>query len=185
VGAACASIEQCEPGLFCAPDGVGGGACATGPEGKPCDPYDAPCDDGLFCDDDTDTCQYPHELGEDCWYEEPCVDGLYCDVSQGCQPEPGLGQECDYDVPCQDPYYCDGDSFPYTCQPDAQLGEPCTDSSLPVECAGGLYCVWDGAGTTCAPQKAQGEACSEDLECLSGACDFVYGCLADDQCVGP
>jgi hypothetical protein len=48
-----------------------------------------------------------------------------------------------------------------------------------------MYCLWNGSDTVCTAQKAQAEDCNEDLECLSGACDYSYGCLAAAECFVP
>lgn len=178
-GAVCASADECGPGLYCIGATYGTpGACGAGPEGQPCDDYDAPCPDGYFCDDGL--CAPPHPLGEDCWYGEPCEAGLYCDISDGCQPMPGVGGACDSNIPCDDGLYCGSSN---TCVPEVGAGQECSPYYPVVECAAGLYCNDDVYPYVCAALLGSGADCYEDEVCQSGACWSGYGCLSAAECV--
>lgn len=181
-GEECTSTGQCVDGLFCA-----GGVCSSGPEGRPCDEYDAPCPEGLFCSRD-DTCQSPGGTDADCDSDLQCQEGFFCDFGYGCQPRPGLGGECWTNIPCEDPYYCDIDTR--SCVRDAQEGETCETTPLGIECASDLYCDYDPelSMSVCKARVGAGQPCDDDEACLSGACQYVEGeyiCLASRECVGP
>jgi len=172
-GAECQGTEGCLENLYCV-DSV----CDPGPVGMPCDRYDAPCPGDLFCND-YDVCEEPRSEGEDCDdYYEPCAEGLYCDTIDGCLPPHGLGEECGTWEPCAADLYCASD---YTCQPAAGENEAC-DYPNP-DCGDGLYCE---SGTyVCVAKAADGEPCTSEEQCLSGVCDYTYGCLATEECLMP
>jgi len=177
-GEECTASSECAEGLYCIyRDGAT--LCGAGPEGMPCDEYDAPCPEGYFCDH---TCQVLRGPGEDCSYWELCEPGLWCDTIDGCMPPHGLGEECRSDEPCADGLYCDSDSV---CQTRVGLGQECSPYYPIVECMEDLYCDRDSSPYTCAPKLGTGEDCDDNEECLGGVCDYSYGCMSTDQCVMP
>jgi len=139
-GQACHPEYSCAMDLYCGSSGL----CETyKPQGQSC--ADAYCDDDLYCDSRTDTCQPYLGTGQDCSYDTyACDDDLYCEsATQTCRPYPSWGQPCaDPYEDCADDLYCDSDKV---CRPQGQGGARCSDSR---ECLS-----WECNGEVCEPDE--------------------------------
>jgi hypothetical protein len=164
------------------------------------DPYDSPCDDGLFCDGSEDRCRAGicegtqsspcpgpdgdgncnescNENAQDCSAPDPadasCDDGLFCTTTDTCRE----GGVCaGSGSPCPSP---DGDSnCSESCDEETQLcvapdlaGSPCSD---------GLFCTaidqcdgngqCTGKGDPCPGADGDGD-CSERCDEATQSCD--------------
>lgn len=106
---------------------------------------------------------------------DSCTLDYECDSLNGCQTSifsiptyKYLGEPCDPEAQhatefCIDSYCANSPNDPmtYTCVPQPNEGEDCTESH---GCAGDAWC--DG-NDVCQPPVAEGEACTSDVECMS------------------
>jgi hypothetical protein len=114
-GVACDSPPRpCQPGMTC----VGGACTPRAGAGASCDPSESvACDSeqGLFCDEQTSTCQPTGvaQIGQSCGPRlAECYGGGVCD-SGTCARAPSTGDACDGDAGCGSLGTCTGG----VCQP--------------------------------------------------------------------
>ncbi len=112
--------------------------------GAACEAYDSvvsDCAPGLMCSNGTCV--------------DPCTPLTGLSVGSYCRTEFGA----DFDD-CTEGSFCDWQT--QTCQPLAQLGQPCDFE----QCAPGLWCDWNSA--TCRTAAAEGAPCDSSNQCADG-----------------
>jgi len=161
-GAACLLSEECASWLCLE------GACFTlGEVGAAC-VATVQCEDRLFCDADSASCQPQRGPGEACAGDDACRYG-YCDpLALRC----GLasGEACAHDTSCQG--FCDG----------ALCAERRADGEA---CARDAECVHYCERGTCRLDRPYGSECRADEECEGGLCTYAWSsmrCRAPGQC---
>jgi hypothetical protein len=178
-GDECLDHAQCGPNLRC--EGSCPGTCRAidSASGTSCfDDY--ACQQGLVCSTPYGDCVEPSSRGEPCG--EICEELLFCDeISNTCQrPEDlyerrGVGQSCEVDLDCSFELLCvDG-----RCT-ETKAGESCLEIDDFVQCSVGQYCTGtfpedDGICESFLPHGAE---CELDEEC-----GWQSECGPDDTCV--
>jgi hypothetical protein len=143
-GEACLAGSDCASGHFCGDDVL---CHRNRGAGQPCPEGDTACEDDLYCDSRTTTCEPYLGAGESCAHDAyACDDDLYCSpATSTCRPVPGAGGDCaDSSGECADGSYCDVDDV---CRAQRGGGQPCTEDEqcLSWECADGT-CTEDPCG---------------------------------------
>jgi hypothetical protein len=134
-GQACLEFGTCASNHFCGTDNL----CHTyRARGESCADQ-AVCDDDLYCDNRTYTCESYLGANQSCAHASwSCGDDLYCsDLSTTCRPYPGQGGDCaDSHGTCADDHYCSSDD---TCQKQKPDGQPCSEDRecMSNDCEGG------------------------------------------------
>ena len=171
-GEACASGQQCEPGLACEGQTCPG-QCV--PDTRRCDRTS--CPDGEYCG--LEGCTPRAALGAPCEYSDgfdnTCADGLYCRIDGGpqgvCVEPAARGAACN-DLSY---YVCAGGDacVDNVCRPPLQVGQACNGAT---DCGRDFFCDFDD-GNRCAPARAPGAACGSswgecgyDANCVDGTC---------------
>lgn len=180
-GSACADDDKCESGSVC----FGGLCVADTPKGPGAACGEVKCAKGLYCSD-KGKCTPLNKKGQPCDLAGSCESGLQCllagDAGQ-CQPLPKQSEPCspsifsDNSVLCAAGLTCFNDGGEAgTCEPQAALGAPCTNSS---NCGGwDVHCVGAAGSKTCQLLSGKGGACQPgDL-----AVGEWGGCLAPYTC---
>jgi hypothetical protein len=121
--------------------------------------------------------------GEACHSTSQCMDGFKCDVpvNELCGVCAGttLGSDCQTDADCDADLFCNSDDH---CEARKNLGEPCTENTLPPSVLGGEECVADAYchESVCVPRVGAGSPCTK-----TGACNADLVCGANGQCKPP
>ena len=174
-GEVCASYEECEPNLICAPDAGGGRLCldafsVTSP-GDPCiyAPALDSCPVDLVCICEgctmTGTCVTTVPLGAPCDPSTPCGRWARC-VSARCTALAPPDGDCSGGAVCPLTHWCNG----ATCRPLPVEGEPCSAEG----CFQSL-CLPEGTCGFTGGRVRSGELCNilwqdclDGLECRNG-----------------
>lgn len=182
LGAPCASVLDCQPGLACDDDHCRQPAAP----GQPCTAYSSVCgpaglcwstsavcwrwgregdacgagsytlcDPPLQCS--SDVCRFAVASGGECSRDAQCPVGESC-VGSTCQLAGEPGEWCDTPRDCSTGS-CDLDTR--SCRGTTAPGQPCVNADT---CTLGLFCT---AGE-CQPPGNVGAPCSSDAHCLSG-----------------
>ena len=192
-GAACDSSWQCLSGA-CDDVCVRQPLTAGAGEGQACASEGSSlvlCSQGLWCNEDSGTCEKPIAAGAACDDDDDvCVAGHFCvatgadrgaTASRRCLPlrvQP-LGAACDLDGASGDSFrVCDlihvDACVDGTCvhYPEGKAGDPCNRTEMADTCAAGLACDW--FDWVCVPLLENGASCSSGGECR-GRCNFRTG----------
>lgn len=107
VGADCSEIYECDSGkwLYCSDDTL---KCVEYPkENEEC--YNYECNEGLYCDGESNTCKALGDLYDPCESDSDCKGDLRCGQTNNlCSKEyPEEGEYCDnYDIYCSNDFMC-------------------------------------------------------------------------------
>lgn len=162
-GSPCQSLADCAGDLYC----VAAQCTAVSPpqpaaKGQPCQEYNVPCTDGLYC----------------AWGRELPV----------CVQQVGPGQACSDAFDCRRSLTCDEETG--KCPPFLKEGDACQDPTPfaegPSQCADGLICAIVGSEdhpeALCKPLRTLGESCEGDYQCAAldagcfgGKCKLLPG----------
>jgi len=135
-GEGCLDGYVCESDLYCGGDSL---CHRYKSRGEGCETESWTCDDDLYCDSRSWTCEPYLGAGESCSHNSSaCDDDLYCSSStQTCLPYPASGESCAETYQCAEGFYCDADTV---CREQKEGGEPCVDydECLSGDCVDGL-----------------------------------------------
>jgi hypothetical protein len=165
-------VETCEPGTYCTDRTGPCGTCqAYARLGEPCvDPVRRwiSCEEGSYCDSDTDVCVPDRESGERCspWGADYCARGLTCiyDRAGGpgaCGP-PRTGAPCGTTSDCPPGDECQGPREQQTCRKPKYPGEVCVPGQF--QCTVFATCNSEGEciDRESLPSLGEDEPCSVD-----------------------
>lgn len=156
IGERCDELSECVSEAYCDWD-EGNSVCrANRTIGQSC--RQAPCADGLVCDQTRDACVNPADEGESCG--GGCADGLHC-IESTCQTLPGEGERCEGQ--CAEGTWCDWNIQRCAALPDGE-GQPCAAG----QCGGRLWC--DTMNDECRLRAPFGETCTGHRQCETGFC---------------
>ncbi len=197
VSESCADSYACADSNACAWDATATDyICkAPGAQDDPCT-WDSLCADGLYCDNNSSSCQLLKANDTACDWGEQCVSGI-CDYNTSqCSGPLANGGYCNFDTDCQSGYcsvssyqcadkavvdsdcgdnadclsdFCDPDT--YKCANKLPIDSVCTSSDA---CEGSNRACLDGK---CSELRMPDEACTYDEDCVRDA----Y-CNADSKC---
>ncbi len=168
VGQPCTIGTACTPGDACDAKTM---TCATKvylAEGQTCDGYGLRCDDGLYCQGATKTCQPKGGEGAACAGNGACRSGFACSQSV-CTVLPGVGSPC-LNGACGAGLVCDSGGHCIT-PAFAEPGQPCGPD---VFCRVGSCSP--GSPSTCPTVIADGQPC--DVADFSQTCDTFASCVS-------
>lgn len=156
-GSACSSDPECEAGLVCASDAIGG-------------PFTCHAFRDLYHGDEGDPCGLT--LATLCRRDLACI-GDASGASPTCQPPIASGGACVYGARCAEPdEWCDATfGAPGLCRAVGGEGDACTGA---LDCGPGLRCRSSGA---CAVVGELGATCDEREDCTTNVC--TAGACAD------
>jgi hypothetical protein len=163
--------------------------------------YDFECVPESYCGPGTEECSgrcAPRAaIGEDCT-QRACAAGAWCQINstthlcaaplvRGLACDPMAYWSCNDGTSAGLDWYCD--QIDATCQPPAELGDPCNTPSHP-RCAPALTCATISDPTTCTAPGAAGNPCRPDerscadgLFCSGGTLDaFDYRATSLGSC---
>jgi hypothetical protein len=192
VGGSCSDTTDCEDGLQC--DGVCyepcDGSCPAGticiytgsheeclppqPDGAHCE-GDDDCASG-YCNDDSEICGQPLEIGDACSGFGDCYPLGYCQDGV-CVARHGPDAACTGYDSCLHPYVCMSNRctlISLSCEP-APIGQQCTYLRF---CAADGYC--DFSSFTCVPRHGPGESCGRLLTGEGDDCAPGLTCAVDE-----
>lgn len=159
VGSACDGDPECEAGLVCASDTIGG-------------PFTCHASRDLYHGDEGEPCGLT--TATLCRRDLACM-GDATGANPTCQPPVPSGGECGYGARCAEPdEWCDA-TFGATglCRAVGGEGDACSGA---LDCGPGLRCRASGV---CAVVGEIGAACDESEDCTTGVCTggtCAYAC---------